>query len=152
MDSTNDYLYISCSYEENLEEVCNLLTSLKVPYKYRTSKDIYGSSGAVFILSEDYDWKLEIDNLSNCIQRDLCVALSKNIPIYIAYKKRSDDMLGIYKAELIHEGCIFISGIRSTGTFREYNNKFQFAPKPKENSWEFTVNTNINRKKLLTLL
>lgn len=152
MDSTNNYLYISYSHEENLEEVRNLLTSLKIPHKYHTSKDIYGSSGVVFILSEDYDWKYEIDDLSVCTQKDLCVALSKNIPIYIAYKKRSDDMLGIYKAELIYEDNILISGIRSTGTFRDYHNKFQFAPKPKESPWDFTTNNINNRKKFLILL
>ena len=149
MDSTNNYLYISSSYEENLEEICNLLIPLKVPYKYR-NKDIYGSSGVVFVLSEDYDWKYKLDDLSDNIQKDLCIALSRNIPIYIAYKKRSDNMLGIYKAELIHEGSIFISGIRSTGTFRDHHNKFEFASKPRESSWEFVANN--NKKKLLTLL
>lgn len=61
-------------------------------------------------------------------------------------------MLGIYKAELIHEDNILISGIRSTGTFRDYHNKFQFAPKPKESPWDFTTNNINNKKKFLILL
>lgn len=152
MDSTNNYLYISYSYEENLEEVGNLLTSLKVPYKCHSNKDIYGSSGVVFVLSEDYDWKSELDDLYDNIQKDLCVALTKHIPIYIAYKKRSTDMLGIYKAEITYEDGIFISGKVSTGVFKEYGDKFKFTPKPIENSYEFNTCSNNKKKKLLILL
>lgn len=154
MNSTNDYLYIAYSYgyEKNLEEVCNLLTSLGIPYKHSSDEELLNSSGVVFILS-DFEWEHDLDELTTGVKGELCKVLTNKIPIYIAYKRQSDDVLGIYKAMItpdIHNEFVTISGIRSTGVFERYSREFRFVSNPEDKSTQlFSYNLD-NKKKLLT--
>lgn len=160
MDSTNNYLYIAYSYgyEKNLKEVCELLTSLKIPYKHYhrgeqySDEELLKSSGVVFILS-DFEWEHDLDTLTKGIRSELCKVLTNKIPIYIAYKRQSNNALGIYKAMITPDPLneyVTISGIQSTGVFKEYSREFRFVSNPKDKSTQlFSYNLD-NKKKLLT--
>lgn len=160
MNSTNDYLYIAYSYgyEKNLEEVCNLLTSLGIPYKHYhrgekySDEELLKSSGVVFILS-DFKWEHDLDTLTKGIRSELCKVLTNKIPIYIAYKRQSNNALGIYKAMITPDPLneyVTISGIQSTGVFEGYSREFKFVSKPENKSTQlFSYNLD-NKKKLLT--
>lgn len=162
MDSTNNYLYIAYSYgyEENLKEVCDLLSSLRIPYKHYhkgkkySDSDLLNSSGVVFILS-DFEWEHNLDALTMGVKGELCKVLTNKIPIYIAYKRQSDDVLGIYKATITpdtHNKFVTISGIKSTGVSIGSSKEFRFDSKSIDKSTQlFNYNTN-NKKNLLLFL
>lgn len=162
MDSTNNYLYIAYSYgyEENLKEVCDLLTSLRISYKHYhkgerySDSDLLNSSGVVFILS-DFEWQYNLDDLTIGVKGELCKVLTNKIPIYIAYKRQSDDTLGIYKAMITPDSnkeFVTISGIKGTGVFKDGSREFHFTPKIEDKSIKvFNYNTD-SKKKLLLML
>lgn len=149
---------IHMDMKKNLKEVCELFTSLKIPYKHYhrgekySDEELLKSSGVVFILS-DFEWKHDLDSLTMGVKGELCKVLTNKIPIYIAYKRQSDDVLEIYKAIITpdaHNEFLTISGVKNTGIFKGSSREFKFVSKPEDKSTQlFSYNLD-NKKKLLT--
>lgn len=151
MDYTNKPFYVTYaySYEEELEEVCNLLDSLNIPYKASTKDSIANSSGIIFIIP-DFSWKSAIDDLIISIKEDLCEAIDKKIPLYIAYKRKSDNMLGIYEAKIESDDYITLTGIAGTGVFKGGRRTLKYLSETP--TIEKINNLRLNNRKQLLLL
>lgn len=93
----------------------------KMGTKYDSSS-LSKSDIAVFILN-DFNWGIEINDMTKGIRTELELCIKSNIPIYIAYKRRRDDAIGFYKALVENEE---LHGI--VGTTLPIFNRLKWGP------------------------
>lgn len=110
------YVSYSMQYANLVPEVEIFLDSLgyepnhwKMGTKYESSL-LTGSDIAVFIIN-DFNWGIKVEDMTRGTKKELETCHKKYIPIYIAYKRKTDKVLSIYKSE--YDGKTFV-GIAGT--------------------------------------
>lgn len=68
-----------------------------------------GSDIAVFVIN-DFNWGIRVEDMTRGTKKELETCYEKNIPIYIAYKRKTDKVLSIYKSEYNGKTLVGIAG------------------------------------------
>lgn len=115
MSKTNVYISYSIPNEHLANEVAEEIKHKGFQPVYwkmgtRYDQQYLLKSGAVVFILGSYYWSKDLCDLSPGVHKELDTALSLNLPIYVAYK-RKDGSLNIYKAEVKNNE---IQGIKNT--------------------------------------
>ena len=113
------YVSYSMQYANLVPEVEIFLDSLgyepnhwKMGTKYESSL-LTGSDIAVFIIN-DFNWGIKVEDMTRGTEKELETCIKKNIPVYIAYKRKTDKVLSIYKSEYDKKTLVGIGGTALT--------------------------------------
>lgn len=109
------YVSYSMQHANLVPEVEIFLDSLgyepnhwKMGTKYESSL-LTDSDIAVFIINE-FDWETKVEDMTRGTKNELETCIKKNIPVYIAYKRKTDKVLSIYKSEYDGKTLVGIAG------------------------------------------
>lgn len=109
------YVSYSMQYANLVPEVEIFLDSLgyepnhwKMGTKYESSL-LTGSDIAVFVIN-DFNWGIKVEDMTRGTKNELETCIKKNIPVYIAYKRKTDKVLSIYKSEYDKKTLVGIGG------------------------------------------
>lgn len=109
------YVSYSMQHANLVPEVEIFLDSLgyepnhwKMGTKYESSL-LTDSDIAVFIINE-FDWGTKVEDMTRGTKKELETCHKKDIPIYIAYKRKTDKVLSIYKSEYDGKTLVGIAG------------------------------------------
>lgn len=109
------YVSYSMQYANLVPEVEIFLDSLgyepnhwKMGTKYESSL-LTGSDIAVFVIN-DFNWGIKVEDMTRGTKNELETCIKKNIPVYIAYKRKTDKVLSIYKSEYDGKTLVGIAG------------------------------------------
>lgn len=110
------YVSYSMQHANLVPEVEILLDSLgyepdhwKMGTKYEGSL-LTNSDIAVFIIN-DFNWGIKVEDMTRGTKKELETCHKKNIPVYIAYKRKTDKVLSIYKSEYDGKTLVGTAGI-----------------------------------------
>lgn len=109
------YVSYSMQYANLVPEVEIFLDSLgyepnhwKMGTEYESSL-LTGSDIAVFVIN-DFNWGIKVEDMTRGTKKELETCHKKDIPIYIAYKRKIDKVLSIYKSEYDGKTLVGIAG------------------------------------------
>lgn len=109
------YVSYSMQYANLVPEVEIFLDSLgyepnhwKMGTEYESSL-LTGSDIAVFVIN-DFNWGIKVEDMTRGTKNELETCIKKNIPVYIAYKRKTDKVLSIYKSEYDGKTLVGIAG------------------------------------------
>lgn len=109
------YVSYSMQHANLVPEVEIFLDSLgyepdhwKMGTKYESSL-LTGSDIAVFIIN-DFNWGIKVEDMTRGTKKELETCIKKKIPVYVAYKRKTDKVLSIYKSEYDETTLIGVAG------------------------------------------
>ena len=109
------YISYSMQYANLVPEVEIFLDSLgyepnhwKMGTEYESSL-LTGSDIAVFVIN-DFNWGIKVEDMTRGTKKELETCIKKKIPVYIAYKRKTDKVLSIYKSEYDGKTLVGIAG------------------------------------------
>lgn len=109
------YVSYSMQHANLVPEVEIFLDSLgyepdhwKMGTKYESSL-LTGSDIAVFIIN-DFNWGIKVEDMTRGTKKELETCIKKKIPVYVAYKRKTDKVLSIYKSEYDGKTLVGIAG------------------------------------------
>lgn len=123
------YISYSMQFAHLVGQVSPLLETLGYESNYWKMGTKYDSSSliksdiAVFII-DDFNWGIDIDSMTRGSKTELELCKKFNIPVYIAYKRKSDDTIGFYKASFTEKNEVH--GI--AGTALPVFNRLKWGP------------------------
>ena len=122
------YVSYSMQHANLVPEVEIFLDSLgyepnhwKMGTKYESSL-LTSSDIAVFIIN-DLNWGIKVEDMTRGTKKELETCHKKNIPVYIAYERKTDKVLSIYKSEYDGKTLVGIAG-----TSLEPYNELKYNP------------------------